>query len=162
MLSEKEVILAESSDKADSESSGETQSAEATADEAEAQSKDTQDRKQRNNSKRGSKPSAEQVVAWFAACARCSFFLSAYRLEQDNDAFVAATNNSKAGWLSLEWNQALCKLVRKSYGSLLDIDCYHYVGSCPECHRQFVYHVSEDQDNPSSRFRIELKPRAGR
>jgi hypothetical protein len=112
-------------------------------------------------SKRKNNLAPEQVIAWFAACARCSFFLAGYWLEQGANELAAATESSRAGWLTLNWNQSICKLLRKSYGGRVDMDCYHYDGSCPECHRQFVYHVSVENDS-TGRFRIELRPGAGR
>jgi hypothetical protein len=97
-----------------------------------------------------------QVVTWFAACARCSFFLAAYQLEYGGDQINEAADNNDTGWLNLGWNQAVCKLLRKSYGGQLDVDCYHYEGVCPECHRQFVYHAADDES--VGRLQIELRP----
>jgi hypothetical protein len=103
----------------------------------------------------------DDMVAWFAACARCSYFLAGYRVEYGLEGLETVAVDSKAGWLSLSWSQSMCKLVRKSYGNRMDLDCYHYDGSCPECHRQFTYHADDNGDVPA-RFRIELRPRSGR
>jgi hypothetical protein len=100
-----------------------------------------------------------RVVSWFAACARCSFFLAGYQLEHSGDQIIEAARNNDTGWLNLDWNQAICKLLRKSYGSHLDVDCYHYEGVCPECHRQFVYHAADDES--AGQLQIEIRPQAG-
>lgn len=112
-----------------------------------------------NNSKKID--TSNQVVTWFSACGRCSFFLTGYQIENGSYELEAATSNGNSGWLNLTWNPSMCKLVCKSYGSRLDIDCYHFDGSCPECHREFVYDAS-DENGQLGRFRIELKPRSGR
>jgi hypothetical protein len=104
---------------------------------------------------------ADEMVAWFAACARCSFFLAGYRIAFGLDELQTAAFDSKSGWLSLSWNNAMCKLVRKSYGNRMDLDCFHFEGCCPECHRQFTYRADENGDL-SAGFRIELRPRSGR
>lgn len=114
-----------------------------------------------NRSSRKKKHAFGEVVAWFVACARCSFFLAGYRLASGIDALETAASGSKAGWLTLNWSQSFCQLVRKSYGSQVDVDCFHFDGSCPECHRQFVFHAGENGDQPG-RFRIEVRPQSGR
>ncbi len=114
-----------------------------------------------NRSPRKRKHAFAEVIAWFAACARCSFFLAGYRLACGNEELENAASCSKAGWLALNWSQSMCQLVRKSYGSSVDMDCFHLDGSCPECHRQFVYHAGENGDQPG-RLRIEVRPQSGR
>ncbi len=111
--------------------------------------------------RRKSAPSLKQVVNWFAACARCSFFLAGYKTAVGADALDEAAGDSHAGWLTLAWNQAVCSLVHKSYGSRLDMDCYHYDGICPDCRRHFSFRGAVEEDERNS-FQIELKPRAGR
>lgn len=114
-----------------------------------------------NRSLRKRKHAVAEVIAWFAACARCSFFLAGYRFACGIEELESAVSGSKAGWLALNWSQSMCQLVRKSYGSAVDMDCFHLDGSCPECHRQFVYHAGENGDQ-AGRFRIEVRPQSGR
>lgn len=101
------------------------------------------------------------MTAWFSACARCSFFLAGYKLVHGDEPLQAAVENGRPRWLTLEWNQGLCELVQKSFGSRVDIDCYHYNGTCPECRRRFVY-TAADEGKQSGQFRIELNPRPHR
>lgn len=102
-----------------------------------------------------------QVVDWFSACARCSFFLAGYQVEYGVDGLEEAARGSYDGWLHLEWGQGIRSLIDKSYASRLDIDCYHFDGVCPECQRRFTFVTNADQE-PVKQLRIELKTRTGR
>lgn len=102
-------------------------------------------------------PALRQVVSWFAACGRCSFFLAGYRLICDEDALETAVANRSKKWLTVPWSHDMAELVHKTYGSRIDISCYHFEGQCMECHRRFTYQGTENEDEPAA-FRIELKP----
>ncbi len=162
MSAENEIIVEEASGEEIPESPSEVSQTRASEPATPPQPAAAKNSRPGKDSVRRNRPDANQVVAWFAACARCSFFLAAYRLDRGVDALTAAAEKSRAGWLVLDWDQSMCKLVRKSYGSQLDLDCYHYDGSCPECRRQFVYHTNDGENSTPGRFRIELKPRTGR
>lgn len=102
-------------------------------------------------------PALRQVISWFAACGRCSFFLAGYRLICDEDALETAVANRSKKWLTVPWSHDMAELVHKTYGSRIDISCYHFEGQCMECHRRFTYQGAENEDEPVA-FRIELKP----
>ncbi len=101
-------------------------------------------------------PALTQVVSWFAACGRCSFFLAGYTVAGGEGALETAVAQRGKKWLHLTWNRDVANLVHKSYGSRVDINCYHYEGRCQECRRRFVYHAEDESGAPS--FRIELRP----
>lgn len=102
-----------------------------------------------------------QVVEWFSACARCSFFLAGYQVEQGLASLQESSRNSYDGWLYLDWSQGVRSLIVQSFACRVDIDCYHFDGVCPECQRRFAFSTYPDLD-PVNQFRIELKPRTGR
>ena len=102
-------------------------------------------------------PALRQVVSWFAACGRCSFFLAGYRLICDEDALETAVANRSKKWLTVPWSHDMAELVHKTYGSRIDISCYYFEGQCIECHRRFTYQGAENEGEPAT-FRIELKP----
>ena len=102
-------------------------------------------------------PAARQIVAWFSACGRCSFFLPGYRLTCDEAAWETAVARRKKHWLVLPWSRAAAILVDQTYGSQIDVDCFHYDGQCPECRRRFTLRIDEDKPETTA-FRIELKP----
>ena len=107
--------------------------------------------------KQQTSPALRQIVSWFAACGRCSFYLAGYRLICDEDALETAVANRGKKWLTVPWTYDLAKLIHKTYGSRIDITCYHFEGQCMECHRRFTYQGAEKEDKPAT-FRIELKP----
>lgn len=118
----------------------------------EAEPKQSTQRKKRRLS-----PALRQIVSWFAACGRCSFFLAGYGLICDEDVLETAVANRGKKWLTVPWSYDLAKLVHKSYGSRIDISCYYFEGQCVECHRRFTYQGTENEDELAT-FRIELKP----
>ena len=158
MSAKKEGYLAELKEMSDAEHLADSAPVEATTPQADAS--DNTDNQQANGERQRKQLVLKEIVSWFAACARCSFFLAGYQLEYNRDQSIQETDSSESGWLNLGWNQSICKLLRKSYGFHLYMDCYHYEGVCPECQRQFVYHVSEE--GSKGRFQIELKPKMGR
>lgn len=105
--------------------------------------------------RRKKRPTVDQVIARFAACARCSFFLTGYRAQQEAEALAAAVANAKTGWLALNWGPQMRELVHKSYGVRMDIAYAHYEASCRECRRRFVFHAA-DEDGLEHTFLIEL------
>jgi hypothetical protein len=102
-------------------------------------------------------PALRQVISWFAACGRCSFFLAGYGLIDGEDVLETAVSNRGKKWLTVSWSHDLSQLVHKTYGSRIDVTCYHFAGQCKECHRRFTYQASEKEDEPAT-FRIELRP----
>lgn len=115
---------------------------------------------EKQNKRKARRRAAEMalVVSWFAACGRCSFFLAGYKVAGGEEALVTAVANRGKHWLPLSWTRGIANLVHKSYGSRVDIDCYHYEGCCSECQRHFVYRAAEGEDDLPT-LRIELKTR---
>ena len=102
-------------------------------------------------------PALRQVVSWFSACGRCSFFLAGYGLICDEDFLETAVANRGKKWLTVPRSHELAQLIHKTYGSRIDITCYYYEGQCQECHRRFTFQGTPKEDQ-SAAFRIELKP----
>ena len=105
-----------------------------------------------------SKLKVEDVIAYFAACGRCGFFLTGYRAAYGQERLETAVAKAKGGWLTFDWGIPLRELVLKSYGSLIEASDFHFDGCCPECRRSFTYHASNSPRRPD-RLRIEIKPR---
>jgi hypothetical protein len=108
-----------------------------------------------SKAKRQGSSAIDQVVRSFVACARCSFFLSGYRVIHDD--FSQAVENSDNEWLELTWNSDTNNLIHKSYGGRIDQDTYHYEGVCSECLRAYQF-ASPDEETGIQRFAIEIKP----
>lgn len=104
-----------------------------------------------------SEPTAQdKVVAAFLGCGRCSFFLAGYRLIFDD--FEQAVEKSEGNYLTLSWNHAVRELVHKSYGSQIEVDAYHFQGSCKECWRAFTFQMGETAEEPPT-LEIAIKNR---
>jgi len=116
--------------------------------------------KKQKRVRREGDPTVAEVVAKFSACARCCYFLAGYRVVCGVEDLEAAVENSKSGWLELTWNHAMRELVQKSFGSRVDVDFFHYEGSCPECRRHFICDSGEGQQ-PGT-FRVVIVPRPRR
>lgn len=109
----------------------------------------------KTKAKRQGSSQTDQVIRSFAACARCSFFLSGYRVIHDD--FDQAVENSDNGWLELTWNNETNYLIHKSFGGRIDQNTYHFEGVCRECLRAHQLEFSDDgTGNPN--FKIEIKP----
>ncbi len=142
------------------ESAVETAPATAAAPQVEAKAADKPEQTVKRDKREQRRLAADmaQVVSWFAACGRCSFFLAGYKVAGGRDAVETAVAQRGKHWLTLSWTQSVANLVHKSYGSRVDIECYHYEGCCSECQRHFVYQAAGGE-NGSPSLRIELKTR---
>lgn len=98
----------------------------------------------------------DNVIAAFLGCARCSFFLTGYRLLHED--FDEAVEKSDGGLLTLSWDHAVKQLVQKSYGSQIEFDAYHYQGSCQECRRSYVFQAAETAEQAAT-LQIAIKNR---
>ena len=114
-----------------------------------------------NKKKKSRKDMAQynQMVSHFAACGRCSYFLAGYRVIHGVEELETAVFNSKAGWLTLAWNDDTRKLLTKSYGIELFSDTYHFDGCCPECGRHYTFQVGNAKRAASLRVQISSKRR---
>jgi hypothetical protein len=112
--------------------------------------------KRKPGEERVSSPALDRAVANFAACVRCSYFWGGYRVIVGEEAAETAVTEQTDGWLTLIWNQAMSELVHKSYGVLIDVDFFHYEGTCPECRRPFTCATDSETADTPFQFRIQL------
>ena len=109
-----------------------------------------------------------QVQDAFAACVRCGYFLSDYRMLHGTEHFADVVGTSGRGWLELTWAPALRRLLEKSYGLRLDANVEQFKGTCGTCGRTFVLQrqapgaAVAEADPPAERpldMRIQIRPR---
>ena len=99
-------------------------------------------------------PHYDKMVAHFAACGRCSYFLAGYRVLHGVENLETAVEQSPTGKLDLSWNFDMRNLLTKSYGITFYIDHLHIEAVCPECGRQYGYSAGDDDKEDS--FYIEM------
>ena len=80
----------------------------------------------------------------FAACGRCGYFVADCRIKLGEDAFQDAILDSRDGWVRLEGDRSIHKMIMDAYGIELDADFDLFDGTCPECRRRFVVVNAED------------------
>ncbi len=97
-----------------------------------------------------------KMVANFAGCGRCSYFLAGYRVLHGELVLEKAVNRMKSNQLQLPWVDEMRKLIVNSFGIPFDIDFMRLNGRCPECGRPFTYKESLSQKNPNSTFTIQF------
>ena len=107
-----------------------------------------QKKQEGNKRKRGrSKPRDSKAVAKiakrFSSCGRCSFFLAAYRVSNENKLFVTAVDTINEDHLTLQSDYKIRKLMMKSYGIQLFSDTIRLTSCCPECRRPVTYSEQE-------------------
>ena len=99
--------------------------------------------------------SFEELQRCFAACGRCGYFLTGYRvihgLEALREAAAAAENN----WVTLTWDLPTRELIKKSFGVRTDIEFYYLDHACTDCQRHLIYDQGEEEA-PADTFRISL------
>ena len=88
----------------------------------------------------------DEVLARFAGCERCSYFLGSYMSTQGREALETAVAESDDEWLQLTWIQTMPTLVEKSFGLTIDQGDFYVEGSCPVCQRVFVYTTETDEE----------------
>ena len=98
----------------------------------------------------------KEVTQWFAACARCSYFLAGYHAIVGKEGLETTIMDSGDKWLTIDWDNRLRELIQKSYGGRMDIDYYQVDGTCMECKRHYIYRGEDDV--AAAEFRIEMKP----
>lgn len=128
-------------------------------------SADVQSEKSESESKKKRLPEEQSeavnaLVARFAACGRCSFFLAGYRVMVGEDGLETAAAHVEREKLTLTWEFAMRELVSKSYGVQLYLDHYFYNGRCPECGRAFAFQAAqpaaaEDEGDTPPTFTID-------
>ena len=115
--------------------------------------------KHKKTRRKGKRATAEydKMVAHFAACGRCSYFLAGYRVLHGVENLETAVSQSPADKLDLSWNFDMRDLLTKSYGITFDIDHLHIEAVCPECGRQYNYSAGDDKKEDA--FHIEMSRR---
>ena len=111
--------------------------------EAPLQEKREEQKKKRRHSKPRDSKAVAKVAKRFSSCARCSFFLAAYRVTNENALFVTAVDKMKENHLTLQSDYKVRKLMMKSYGINLFSDTIRLTSCCPECHRSVTYSEKE-------------------
>ena len=101
----------------------------------------------------------EIAQAAFCVCARCSYFLAAYRAHHGLEHVRAAAEAGDSAWLELVWDRETRELLHKSFGGHTDEAVFDYSVSCPECHRIYLYHAAEAGETT---FQVEVQPSARR
>ncbi|MCP5095673.1 MAG: hypothetical protein GY943_08990 [Chloroflexi bacterium] len=96
------------------------------------------------------------LVSDFAACGRCSYFLTGYRVVHGMVGMETAVSTHKGKWLKLAWNHEMRELMSKSYGVLLNVEFYHYDSCCSECSRRFILKTIETKENQFKELLIEI------
>lgn len=104
------------------------------------------------------KAALDDVVAYFAACGRCGYFLTGYRALMGLEALKTAVTQAKSGWLVLTWDDNVRELVLKSYASDVEANDMHFEGCCMECRRHYIFRAARSANFPDT-LRIEIKPR---
>lgn len=95
----------------------------------------------------------DQVVNYFAACGRCSFFLAGYRVLHGLEDLETAVARSKSRWLKLTWSYGMRDLLMRSYGVQMYVDYDRVDGRCPECGRHFIYEIEPElEPEPAAEF----------
>ncbi|MCA9962057.1 MAG: hypothetical protein KC443_23640 [Anaerolineales bacterium] len=101
-----------------------------------------------------SQVSVDAVLARFAACDRCSYFLTGYYSKLGLDNLQTAVSQIDAGWLTLTWSPVTRTLVETAYGTSVDRGHYYYEGCCPNCHRAFTFWAKDEAAQPD--FQISM------
>ncbi len=113
-------------------------------------------RKLRRKGKRAT-TNYDKMVAHFAACGRCSYFLAGYRVLHGVENLETAVSQSPAEKLNLSWNFDMRDLLTKSYGVTFYIDHLYFEAVCPECGRQYNYTAGDEGKEDT--FHVEMSRR---
>ena len=101
---------------------------------------------------RGEREMVDRTRQRFAACGRCGYLIADLYLLLGEEALQTASIAGRDGWLRLEGDERLRKLLINAFGVRLDIDYEAMDGSCPECRRRFVFATGDD-----GRARLKLR-----
>lgn len=103
----------------------------------------------------GPAPTPDKVMQNFAACSRCSYFLSGYRVLHGPESLAEAAAQSDSQWLTLQWDGDTRHLVQNSFGCRVDVDWFYFASCCPECYRPFMMALEEAPESQPV-FRLQL------
>lgn len=101
---------------------------------------------------RGEREVVERARQRFAACGRCGYLIADLQLLLGEPALQTAMIQARDGWLRLEGDEQLRKLLCDAFGVRLDLDYDMMDGACPECRRRFVFVALDD-----GRARLKLR-----
>ena len=99
-------------------------------------------KKGRKQGKRG----GPSLLRNFAACPRCSYFLSGYRVLYGREVVDKLDAEQIDGWLGMEWTIETRRLLHRSYGIRTDIDHYFWEHACETCCRRIVFEMKPERD----------------
>lgn len=102
----------------------------------------------------GQRSPLDEVLARFAACGRCVYFLLSYQSLAGREVLETAVAAADDQWLQLPWVKTIPTLVEKSFGLTIDWGDFYVEAVCPLCQRAFVYTAETEEQMPD--FQIEL------
>lgn len=88
----------------------------------------------------------DRVLRRFHACGRCSTLVSACGVVYGRDTVRDAAAATRDGWLSLECDRDVLRLLNNAYSISADILSYYIDSSCPECRRRFTFIDRTDEE----------------
>lgn len=95
------------------------------------------------------------VINSFAACARCSYFFTGYRVLHEEEQIRQQIAQSGDIWLSLTGSYPVLNLIHTSFGREITADLVKYQLCCPDCLRLYSY---EAQEPDRSVLLVQLDP----
>lgn len=95
------------------------------------------------------------VINSFAACARCSYFFTGYRVLHEEEQIQQQIAQSGDTWLKLTGSYQVLNLLHTSFGREITADLVKYQLCCPDCLRLFNY---EAQAPDHSLLLVQLDP----
>lgn len=108
--------------------------------------------------------SFDGLVRHFAACARCSYFLTGLRALYGDNLLADTIDEMDDSWMPMPWNIETRRLLNRSFGIRTDVGFFFIEHSCDGCQRRIVYEEMpewEDGEKQDKReyFWIEIKAR---
>ncbi|MEM7335055.1 MAG: hypothetical protein AAF490_23460 [Chloroflexota bacterium] len=97
-----------------------------------------------------------KMIANFAGCGRCSYFLAGYRVLQGELVLEKAANKMKSNQLQLPWVEEMRKLLVNAFGIHFEVDYLRFNGRCPECGRPFTYKDNSNSNQSNHTFSIQF------
>ncbi|MEM7801553.1 MAG: hypothetical protein AAF633_20325 [Chloroflexota bacterium] len=96
---------------------------------------------------RGFRISFDGLVRHFAACARCSYFLTAVRAIVGDPHIDELIKKLEDGWMPIVWNVETRQLLQRSFGVRTDVGYFFIEHSCDLCQRRIVYEQQFEEED---------------
>ena len=94
------------------------------------------------------KGSGDRLIRHFAACPRCSYFLSGYRVLYGKDVVKTLVDEVEDGWIPMPWTVETRNLLQRSYGIRTDVGFYYFEIACDSCCRRIVFEAKDANGAP--------------